>query len=111
MQKRFLKLITLMTVLFCTVTHVSAQTRKVTGVVVDEMGVPLIGSIVASQDGKSGVMTDEKGAFSINVRSNDQTITISFLGYLTQSADIVGKSDQIVELLDKQSKNLSSTIF
>ena len=110
MQKRFLKLITLMTVLFCTVTHVSAQTRKVTGVVVDEMGVPLIGSIVASQDGKSGVMTDEKGAFSINVRSNDQTITISFLGYLTQSADIVGKSDIKVQLLPDPNNSLNEVV-
>ena len=110
MQKRFLRLITLITVLICTVTHVSAQTRKITGVVVDEMGLPLIGSVVASQDGKSGVMTDDKGAFSIDVRSNDQTISVSFLGYLTQNADIVGKSDLKVQLLPDPNNSLNEVV-
>ena len=99
-----------MTVLLCTVIQVSAQTRKISGVVVDEMGLPLIGSVVASQDGKSGVMTDDKGAFSIDVRSNDQTITVSFLGYLTQNADISGKSDIKVQLLPDPNNSLNEVV-
>ena len=99
-----------MAVLLCTALHASAQTRKVSGAVVDEMGVPLIGAIVASQDGKSGVMTDDKGEFSISVRSNDQTITVSFLGYLTQNADISGKSDIKVQLLPDPNNALNEVV-
>ena len=89
---------------------VSAQTRKITGQVVDEMGIPLIGSVVASQDGKSGTMTDEKGAFSLNVRSNDQTVSVSFLGYLTQNVDILGKSDIKVQLLPDPNNSLNEVV-
>ena len=92
MQIRFLRFMTLLLASVLATGVVSAQTRKVTGQVVDEMGVPLIGAVVASQDGKSGAMTDDKGEFSLNVRSNDQTVSVSFLGYLTQSVNISGKS-------------------
>ena len=89
---------------------VSAQTRKITGQVVDEMGVPLIGSVVASQDGKSGAMTDDKGQFSLNVRSNDQTVSVSFLGYLTQNVDIAGKTDIKVQLLPDPNNSLNEVV-
>ena len=99
MQNRFLRLITLMLALVLASGVMSAQTRKITGQVVDEMGVPLIGSVVASQDGKSGAMTDNKGEFSLNVRSNDQTVSVSFLGYLTQNVDIIGKNNVKVQMV------------
>ena len=85
----------------------SAQTRKITGQVVDEMGVPLIGSVVASQDGKSGAMTDDKGEFSLNVRSNDQIVSVSFLGYLTQNVDIIGKNNVKVQTLPDPNNSLN----
>lgn len=89
---------------------ISAQTRKIAGTVVDELGAPLIGSVVASQDGKSGAMTDEKGAFTLNVRSNDQVVSVSFLGYLTQNVNIVGKSDFNVQLLPDPNNALNEVV-
>ena len=109
MQKLFLKVIAAM-VLMLTAGTISAQTRKITGTVVDEMGVPLIGSVVASQDGKSGAMTDEKGAFTLSVRSNDQTVSVSFLGYLTQNVNIIGKSDVKVQLLPDPNNSLNEVV-
>ena len=58
MQIRFLRFMTLLLAIVLATDVVSAQTRKITGQVVDEMGIPLIGSVVASHDGKSGTMTD-----------------------------------------------------
>jgi TonB-dependent SusC/RagA subfamily outer membrane receptor len=89
---------------------ISAQTRKIAGTVVDELGAPLIGSVVASQDGKSGAMTDEKGAFTLNVRSNDQVVSVSFLGYLTQNVNIVGRSDINVQLLPDPNNALNEVV-
>ena len=110
MQIRFLRFMTLLLASVLATGVVSAQTRKITGQVVDEMGIPLIGSVVASQDGKSGTMTDEKGAFSLNVRSNDQTVSVSFLGYLTQNVDILGKSDIKIQLLPDPNNSLNEVV-
>ena len=99
MQKLFQRFMTLMLALVLASGVVYAQTKKITGTVVDELGVPLIGAVVASQDGKNGTMTDENGGFSFDVRSNDQTVSVSFLGYLTQNVNISGKSSVKVQLL------------
>ena len=110
MQKRLLRLIAVISVVLFTAGIASAQTRKISGVVVDEMGIPLIGSVVASQDGKSGAMTDDQGKFVLNVRSNDQTVSVSFLGYLTQNVDILGKSDVRVQLLPDPNNSLNEVV-
>ena len=109
MQTRFLKVVTLMLALLAA-SAASAQTRKITGMVVDEMGIPLIGSVVASQDGKSGAMTDDKGVFTLNVRSNDQTVSVSFLGYLTQNVNIQGKTDIKVQMMPDPNNSLNEVV-
>ena len=109
MQTRFLKVVTLMLTLL-SASVASAQTRKITGTVVDEMGVPLIGSVVASQDGKSGAMTDDKGVFTLDVRSNDQTVSVSFLGYLTQNVNIQGKADIKVQMVPDPNNSLNEVV-
>lgn len=109
MQTRFLKVVTMMLALLVA-SAASAQTRKITGTVVDEMGIPLIGSVVASQDGKSGAMTDDKGVFTLNVRSNDQTVSVSFLGYLTQNVNIQGKTDIKVQMMPDPNNSLNEVV-
>ena len=109
MQTRFLKVVTLMLALLAA-SVASAQTRKITGTVVDEVGIPLIGSVVASQDGKSGAMTDDKGVFTLNVRSNDQTVSVSFLGYLTQNVNIQGKTDIKVQMMPDPNNSLNEVV-
>ena len=110
MQTRFLKLVTVLATVLLMTDIASAQTRKITGVVVDEMGVPLIGAVVASQDGKSGAMTGNNGDFTLNVRSNDQTVSVSFLGYLTQNANIAGKNSIKVQLLPDPNNSLNEVV-
>ncbi len=110
MQNRIQRFVTLMLAVVLASGVMSAQTRKVTGLVIDEMGLPLIGSVVVSQDGKNGVMTDDKGEFSFDVRSNDQTISVSFLGYLTQNVDITGKTNVKVQLLPDPNNSLNEVV-
>jgi len=110
MHTRFLKLATVVVTFLLLTDVASGQMRKITGNVIDEMGVPLIGAVVASQDGKTGAMTDDKGAFSLNVRSNDQTVSVSFLGYLTQNVSIMGKTNIKVQLLPDPNNSLNEVV-
>ena len=70
-----------------------AQKHKVTGVVKDESGEPLIGVTVAENGiGNNGVITDLDGNFSITVSPN-ASLTFSYVGYVSQIVKVAGKSN------------------
>lgn len=70
-----------------------AQNRKaISGVVLDEKGESIIGASVSVKGTTNGAITDIEGAFSLNVEEN-ATITISYLGFLTQEISVVGRTD------------------
>lgn len=77
MKKLFLLLLTVLSVTLCA----SAQTRTVTGTVVDaETDEPIIGAAVTDQAGK-GVNTDIDGNFSIVLPESVTKLTVSSVGY------------------------------
>ena len=58
-----------------------AQTRTVTGSVIsEEDGEPIVGASVLVDGTTNGTVTDVNGEFSIKVSTNDETITISYIG-------------------------------
>jgi len=59
----------------------------VTGTVFDDQGNVLAGATVKLQGSKSTTRTDEKGFFSINSDQESGTITISYLGYLSEQVN------------------------
>lgn len=65
--------------------------RKVTGIVRDSMGEPLIGANVIEK-GKStnGVITDFNGKFTLEI-DESASLLVSYIGYLTQDISIQGK--------------------
>ena len=69
---------------------VTAQTQKVTGVVIsDEDGQPVIGASVFVKDTQMGVITDVDGKFELpRVPSSAKTLVISFIGMETQELPI-----------------------
>ena len=70
-----------------------AQKHKVTGVVKDESGEPLIGVTVTENGiGNNGVITDLDGNFSITVSPN-ASLTFSYVGYVSQIVKVAGKSN------------------
>ncbi len=69
---------------------VNAQT-KVEGTVLDESSNPLIGVTVATEDHKTGVVTDLDGHFAITVPKANESLTFSFVGYATQKISVKGK--------------------
>lgn len=83
-MKRILTVVA--TILFCIAsTSVSAQSGyQVKGVVVDSQG-PVIGATVLEEGTTNGVSTGLDGDYVLNVSSSDAVVSISCIGYTTQS--------------------------
>jgi len=77
MKKLFLLLVAVLSVSLCA----SAQTRTVTGTVVDDTEEPVIGASVTAGTSKTGVATDGDGHFAIQVPNGVKTLTVSMIGY------------------------------
>jgi TonB-linked SusC/RagA family outer membrane protein len=75
-------------------------TRTVTGTVLDENAQAAIGASVSAPGTAIGTATDLNGRFTLNnVPATQKTIQVNYLGYQTQSLNIVGKTELIVNLV------------
>ena len=61
-----------------------AQTQKITGTVVDDLGEPVIGANIRVKGTTNGTITDLDGKFSLDAAAGSN-LEISFVGYATQS--------------------------
>ena len=82
----------------------------ITGTVIDENGLPLIGAGVLSSDGKSGVITDLDGKYSISVSSSDKFLSFSYIGYATQKIVIDGRKVIDVTLTPDMANTLNEVV-
>src|SRR5438046_472671 len=57
---------------------------KVTGKVTDEKGLPLIGVNIAEQGARNNSVTDNKGAYTITVSSENAVLVFSYIGFNTK---------------------------
>ena len=92
------KLMLLLTCLFIGIGLVTAQTQKVTGVVIsEEDGQPVIGASVLVKGTQIGTVTNIDGKFELpNVPSSAKTIVVSFVGM--QSQEVAVKSKMTITL-------------
>ena len=85
MKKLFLLLVAVLSIGLCS----SAQTRTVTGTVLDANNdEPLIGASVTAAGTNTGVATDVDGEFSITLPANVSKLTVSYVGYDTETVNI-----------------------
>ena len=63
--------------------------NKITGKVVDIKGEPVIGASIMEKGTSNGTITDLDGNFSLKVSSNQSSIEISYIGYVTQNLKAV----------------------
>ena len=75
----------------CSVLNVFAQQVLVSGNIVDDIGVSVIGASVLEKGTTNGTITDIDGKFSISV-SKESTLVVSFVGYSTQEIPVQGKT-------------------
>ncbi|GBU08142.1 SusC/RagA family TonB-linked outer membrane protein [Bacteroidales bacterium] len=72
---------------------------KITGLISDDNGEPVIGASVVVKGTKNGTVTDIDGRFSIEAPS-DSRLIISYVGYSRQELPIGGKSSFNIRLLE-----------
>lgn len=78
---------------------VSQQGRRITGVVKDLSGEPIIGANVVEQGTTNGTVTDIDGCFSIDIL-NHGVLDISYIGYVPQELKITDKSVYDIVLME-----------
>lgn len=87
-----------------------AQSHVVSGTVLDENGLPLIGAGVLTQDGKRGVITDLDGKYTISILESDQVLSYSYLGYATTQVVVDGRKQIDVTLNPDTSNSLNEVV-
>lgn len=85
-----------------------AQQITVKGHVVDATGEPVIGASIVQEKSTNGTITDIDGNFSLSVPANG-VLTVSFIGYVTQSVSVGGKTTLSI-LLKEDTKVLDEVV-
>ena len=103
------KLMLLLACLFVGIGLVTAQTQKVTGVVIsEEDGQPVVGASVLVKGTTLGTITDVDGNFNLsNVPSSAKTLQISYIGMQTQEVVI---KPTLKVVLKSDSQNLDEVV-
>ncbi|MFC3879358.1 SusC/RagA family TonB-linked outer membrane protein [Algoriphagus namhaensis] len=84
-----------------TVMLANAQSRTVTGTVLDEtFGEGIPGATVLVKGTTRGVPTDIDGSFSLEIQDGDQVLVVSFVGYITQEVEIGSQSNFTITLVE-----------
>jgi TonB-linked SusC/RagA family outer membrane protein len=94
---KFLKL--LLSLLLIIPLSMQAQTRKVTGKIVDEKAGPVSYATITVKGTQKAVVSDVNGAFSIELTGNQTTLVISSAGYEDKQVDVTSTSDITVTLV------------
>lgn len=81
------------------VLNAQTDTRKITGVVKDAEGQPLLGAAVMVPGTQSGSVTDNDGKFTLDVSSSVKVLEVSCLGFKTQALNLTSSSDYSVSLV------------
>lgn len=81
-----------------------SQQSSVSGVVLDQNKLPIVGASVLVKGTKKGTSTDFDGNFSINLGQGEKIIQISSIGFVTQEFNVTANSKINVTLKDDVSK-------
>ena len=60
------------------------QEIQVSGLIIDEFGVPLAGASIVEKGTANGAQSDFDGRFTLNVSNPNTTIVISYIGFIVQ---------------------------
>ena len=74
------------------------MSRKISGVVLDTDGVPVIGAGVMVAGKNQGAVTDENGRWTLDLQNDNVTLEISAMGYSSQTLSVAGRTDFDVTL-------------
>lgn len=86
-----------------------AQTKTVTGTIVDEFGEPIIGANVLVKGTTNGAVTDIDGNYSITGVSATDELSVSYIGYATQTI-VVGNQSTINITMKEDGEDLEEVV-
>ncbi|MCD8183389.1 MAG: SusC/RagA family TonB-linked outer membrane protein [Bacteroides sp.] len=72
--------------------------KKITGVVTDSNGEPIIGATILVKGTSAGTATDVDGKFSLDVPSNGKVLVVSYIGYDAQEVPVTNSSQYAIVL-------------
>jgi len=75
-----------------------AQTKSISGTVLDDQNQPLPGASVKAKSGTGSASTDVDGKFRLNVQANEQALVVSFVGFNTQEVRIAGQTNVTIKM-------------
>lgn len=79
----------------------SAQSRTVSGKVSDGSGEAVVGAYILLEGSSNGTMTDAEGNYSIQISKADAVLTVSCIGFRSESVTLAPgqlRADVILEL-------------
>jgi len=85
------------------------QKKTITGKVSDKNGEEIIGASVVVKNTTNGTVTDPDGIFSLRNVSEGETVTISYIGFLTQEFKVGNQAEYAVTLME-DSKALNEVV-
>lgn len=95
---------------FSVMATVNAQNRTISGTILDAaLGDPVPGATVLVKGTTRGTATDLDGKFTLQLQAGDQTLVISFVGYLTQEIEI-GNQTTITVNLEEDIQSLQEAV-
>lgn len=82
---------------------ISQQTKKIVGVIVDDLGSPVIGANVVVKGSTNGTITDMDGKFSLDAPSG-AILQISYIGYIAQEVPVGDKNNLKIAIREDTQK-------
>ena len=98
---------TALVLLLCIVPALAQVQVKVTGTVVDNLGVPMIGVSILEKGTTNGVVTDLDGNYTLNA-AVEGTLVFSYVGYVTQEHPV--KEGTLNVTMEEDSETLDELV-
>ncbi len=79
--------------------QVQAQTKTITGKILNETNVPVSAASVTVKGSAAGTSTDANGNFSLAVPASAKTLIVTYVGYSNLEVSIAGQSNLTITLV------------
>ena len=84
--------------------------QTINGTITDKGGMPLFGANIIVKGSSNGTQSDFDGNFSLNLSSENVTLVVSYIGYLTKEVAI-GEQTNITITLEEDAESLEEIIL
>lgn len=83
--------------------------RKVSGVIQEAQGTPIIGANVVIKGTTNGTITDLDGKFSLDVKDDHAVLVVSYIGYSPQEI-VVGNQKSVIVKMQEDSQTIEDVV-